>query len=468
MSVARDSRTAWLFRPVDASSVGAFRIMFGLIMVVEVYRYFALHRIRPAYITPDFHFKYLFFEWVQPWPGLGMFIHFAALGLLAALITAGLFYRLSAVLFFLAFSYVFLIDQARHLNHFYLVSLIAFLMCFVDANRWLSLDLKLLHRHAPATIPFWQLFLLRAQVFIVYFYAGVAKLNPDWLLRGEPVRGWLDGPLEPLRSGWVVGAIAWGAMLFDLSIGFLLIWRRTRPIGMVLALLFHLGNCYLHRIGIFPYFAFALTLLFLEPDWPRTLLRKLTSSSPVEADHETPPAPMRAPWVVPFLATYLAAQCLVPLRHWLYPGDVNWTEEGHRFSWRMKLRSKRSRMRVTVRDPASGREWHVDPEHHLSDDQAEEMEGRPDMVLQFAHLLRDHYRDYYGVSSPEVFIRDVCTLNRRPGRDLIRPDVNLAIVPRSLGPATWIIRQPAAAPVGDERAPRYPPLRLESEPRAPD
>jgi vitamin K-dependent gamma-carboxylase len=429
----------WLFSPVDAASLACFRILFGATLCWEAYRYIANRWVREYYITPTFQFKYLFFEWVHPWPGMGMYWHFAALGLLAALIALGLFYRLAAVLFFLGFTYVFLLDQARHLNHFYLVCLVSFLICFVDGARCCSLDRVLFRRRGPETVPFWQLFLLRAQMFVVYFYAGVAKLNEDWLLRGEPVRGWLDGPLEPLRSTWVVFAIAWHAMFFDLAIGFLLISRRTRAVALVLAFAFHLGNKLVLSIGIFPYVAFALTLLFLEPDWPRALLRRLGWGA------ASPPEPLtqeRRPWVLAFIGTYLAAQLLLPLRHWLYPGDVNWTEEGHRFSWRMKLRSKRSRITVTLRDPRTGREWPIDPLDFLTDKQLEEMEGRPDMAVQFAHHLREHFRLTTGMERPEIRIRDLCSLNRRPPRDLIDPERNLAETPRDLWSADWILRYP--------------------------
>ncbi len=234
MTDALLKKTDWLFRPVHAASTGAFRVMFGVLMLVEVYRYFANGWIHQHYIAPNFQFKYLFFEWLHPWPGIGMYIHFSALGVLAVLIALGLFCRAAMVLFFLGFSYVFLLDQGRYLNHFYLICLVAFLMCFTDAHRWLSLDRRLSRRKEPAAIPFWQLFLLRAQLFVVYFYAGVAKLNPDWLNRGEPLRTWLFGPVDGPgaellpRIGWMVYFIGWAALLFDLSIGFLLIWRRTR------------------------------------------------------------------------------------------------------------------------------------------------------------------------------------------------------------------------------------------------
>lgn len=133
----------------------------------------------------------------------------------------GFWYRLSATLFFLGFTYVFLLEQARYLNHFYLISLISFLMIFVPAHRAFSIDA--LSGARSATAPAWALWLLRAQIGIPYFYGGLAKLNGDWL-RGEPMRVWMaSGTDFPLIGPWftderVVFLFAYGGLLIDLLV----------------------------------------------------------------------------------------------------------------------------------------------------------------------------------------------------------------------------------------------------------
>ena len=107
-----------LFEPVDIASLVFFRIAFGVVIIYEVWLQFSRGWIKLDYIDPDYHFSYYGFGWVQQWPGNGMYFHFLALGVMGACIALGLWYRIATVLFFLGFTYVFLLDQALYLNHF--------------------------------------------------------------------------------------------------------------------------------------------------------------------------------------------------------------------------------------------------------------------------------------------------------------------------------------------------------------
>jgi vitamin K-dependent gamma-carboxylase len=436
-----------------------FRIAFGALMVWEVLRYFAADRIRRFYLAPDFLFTYFGFEWVRPWAGDGMTIHFALLGALGLFILSGLAYRLSAALFFLGFTYVFLLDQSRYLNHFYLICLFSFLMIFVPAHRRWSLDALLGLTRRSEDAPAWGLWLLRAQIGLVYFFGGVAKLNNDWL-QGEPMRRWLAERAEwstlgpSLGSEAMVWVFAYGGLLFDLLVTPALLWRRSRPWAFAIAVMFHLTNAFVFRIGIFPWFMIAATTLFFEPDWPRRWLRRggMRALPPLSAQSDLPLSIAARSTVLGLIALYLAVQLLVPLRHHIYPGDVSWTEEGHRFSWRMKLRSKEGVTEYFVTDPARQDTRVVDPARYLSPSQVNEMSTRPDMILQFAHFLASEARRE-GASAVEVRVMARVSLNGRQPHLLIDPRVDLAAQPRNLGSASWIM------PLGE------PLLRKSEEPR---
>lgn len=420
---------ASLMTPVDASSIAVFRILFGAIMIWEVTRYFEYDRIGRYYIEPTFFFPYEFFPFISPLPGTLMYWVFFAMGIFALGVTVGFFYRASAILFCLTYTYVFLIDKTDYNNHYYLIILVSFLLILVDADRWAALDRWHNPKLSIEQVPFWNVFILRAQIFVVYFFGGVAKLNPDWLV-GQPIGAWLNnrahypvlGPF--FASEWAGLIFGYGGLLFDLSIGFLLIWRPTRFLAFLLILYFNLMNAWLFSIGIFPYMMIATTILFVEPDWPRHILRLPWRAMPKFEPRRVIPY---RPWVVGFVTVYMALQILIPLRHFLYPGEVSWTEEGHRFSWHMKLRSKSGRAAFTMIDPRTDQIWPVDISQDLTDRQSEKMAGRPDMILQYVRYLETKFIQA-GVEEPIIKVEAWASLNGRPYQYLIYPTIDLTKV----------------------------------------
>jgi len=204
--------------------------------------------------------------------------------------------------------------------------------------------------------------------------------------------------------------------------------------------LFHGLNALLFHIGVFPWLMMAATTIFFAPDWPRRLRLLPPRRLP---DPSIEPSPPRARAMLAAVAAYLVLQVTIPLRHFAYPGNVSWTEEGHRFSWHMKLRDKDASARFLVADPAQGRSWTVKPSNHLTRLQSSKMAAQPDMILQFAHHLAGRLRRA-GHHRVEVRAWVTASLNGREPQPLIDPTVNLAAQPRGVRPATWILplRQP--------------------------
>lgn len=430
-----------LIKPTDAASLATFRVLFGALMVWEVYRYHDYGRIYRYYIEPKFYFPYELFPFVAPLPGQGMYLLFFIMGLSALGIALGFFYRVSAVTFFLTYTYVFLIDKAQYNNHYYLISLIGFLLIFIDAHRWASIDQLLRPGLQSEIIPFWHLLILRAQVFVVYFFGGVAKLNPDWLA-GEPIRSWLrnraDYPVAGPFFDSEMGAyfFAYGGLMFDLFIGVLLLWKPTRLLAFIGVLFFNLTNKWLFSIGIFPYAMIAATILFVEADWPRRVLRRARVAMP-----ETIPGSYVAykPWAISFVTVFLALQILLPLRHWLYDGNVSWTEEGHRFAWHMKLRGKDADVRFFVTDPETEITWEIDPRQNLTSRQLSKMATRPDMIIYYVHRLEETL-EANDIHDPIIYVESWASLNGRPYQPMVDPNYNLAEVPETIvAPYDWLI-----------------------------
>ncbi|MCG6971346.1 MAG: HTTM domain-containing protein [Gammaproteobacteria bacterium] len=447
-----------LFTPVDASSITVFRIGFGIIMLWDTWRYYAKGWVEAYYIQPDFYFKYHGFEWVHPWDGDGMLIHFAVMGLCAFLIVVGAFYRLAIIVFTLAFSYVFLLDQTRYLNHFYLVILFSILLCIIPAHRQYSVDAWLRPRLRSATLPAWTLWLLRVQMEIVLIFAGLVKINPDWL-QLQPLKMWLAERSDfPFGLGylftqdWSVGIAAYGVIALHIIGAPLLLVKRTRLAVFCVYAAFHCLNHFVFYIGIFPWFTLFASLLFFEPDWPKRLWAGLRQKWPLRLHlltprnhphsgsqtYNTPAAQQHL--TLAFVALWAASQIFIPLRHLLYPGNVSWTEEGHRFAWQMKLRDKDGWVDFYVVDADNpGNITHVPPQWFLTPKQARKMAGRPDMILQFAHFLAAHWREHYAMANPQVYASAFVSLNGRPPTLLIDPTRDLTKVERSLWPADWIV-----------------------------
>ena len=443
----------YLLAPVDGASLAVFRICFGLLMLGDVWQYWINGWITSDYVEPTFHFTYFLFPFVRPWPGDGMYWHFGVLGLLAVLMAVGLCYRLAAWGFFFAFTYLFLLDKTYYLNHNYLICLLSFVLAIVPAQSAWSLDAWRQRKETgpptlpiqacyDGTVPHWSILLLRTQVTLVYFFAGIAKLNHDWLVRDEPLHLWLRARahwfLVPpmLETPGGLHLMTYGSTLFDLSVGFLLWGRRTFWPAAAGVLVFHLLNSYLFPIGVFPWLMLATLVLFRRPGWPRRCFRGAAPNIPA---HAPSPASVRQTTALVLLHLYLAVQLLVPMRHWLYPGNVSWTEQGHRFAWHMMLRHKDIRtFAMSLTDPRTEARRLIDPCEYLTRRQLREMSRRPDMILQFAHHVADLEEARTGVR-PVVNARVVASLNARPYQELIDPTVDLAAEPDSLAPAQWIV-----------------------------
>jgi hypothetical protein len=458
---------AALFKPVDISFLIFFRILFGGIMLWEVCRYFMHDWITRYYVDPVITFTYYGFSWVKPWPGRGMYFHFFVLGLAAACVMAGFFYRIAAPVFFLAFTYSFLLDQTRYLNHLYLVCLISFLMCFLPAERAGSVDALLRPKIRSAVVPAWTLWLLRAQLGIPFFYGGIAKLNSDWIHGGEPMRIWLS-PLTKVpafghlfAAEWLVYSFVIGGLMLDLLVVPLLLWRRTRLFGFLAAVAFNLINAVIFDIGIFPWLMLGVLLIFFPPDLLRRIARSFISPPTEEslgvqpsqvsiaaqaiAETSRPLSVTSQGLVVGLLALYLIVQLVFPLRHYLYPGNVSWTEEGHNFAWHMKLRTKSGEAIFTVTHPQTGQTWIIKPAGYLKSHQLMKMTTKPELILQFGHHLAEEKRRE-GYAGVEVRAHVIVSLNGREPQLLIDPNVDLAKEEVSLMPARWIV--PLTTPLG--------------------
>ena len=380
-----------------------------------------------------------------------MYIHFALIGLASLCVALGFRYRLSIIAFFLLFTYVELIDKTTYLNHYYWVSLASLLMIFLPLNRYASMDAWRNPSLRADTVQAWVVWALRAQVGVVYFFGGIAKLNPDWLLRGQPMRIWLYnssdlfliGPL--LREEWVAFAMSWCGAAFDLTIVGWLLWRRSRPLAYAVLVVFHVATWLLFPIGMFPWIMIFASLIFFSPDWPhrlkaRVLGRREPPSEPVTGEGDDVSPSRRVIAAAALALVVVLAQFATPLRHWAYPGNVRWNDEGYRFSWRVMLTEKTGHVRFRVTLPTLAETRLVYPEDYLTPIQTERMAYQPDMILATARLIADDFRSLDGAA--EVRADAFVSFNGRPVARFVDPAVDLARIEPGIWPKRWVLPAP--------------------------
>jgi len=453
-----------LTAPRDIAALAVFRMLIGGLMCVGVLRFMVNGWIERLYVEPEFHFKYWGFAWVQVPTETGLYLLYSGIALTAFMVAIGAFYRFSIMAFWCLFTYAELMDVTTYLNHYYFISVLTLIMCFLSPHRAWSVDAWRRPSIRSATLPAWQTWWLRFQVGLLYFFAGWAKFESDWLLHAQPLNIWLPphgglpllGPL--LEMPWVHYAFSWFAFLFDtLIIGFML-WRRTRPYAFVLILVFHYFTHLFFNIGLFPFIMVFSVLVFFESDWPRKLARFLRMPLPPTTGVDAAAGTQRWRPATAFCATAILAFCsiqaLLPLRQWAYPGTVLWHEQGMRFSWRVMLREKSGSLEYRVVLGPERTVVLVSPHEYLTEEQYREMAGQPDLILQLAHHIRDEFLAK-GYAPVEVYAESLVSLNGRAAQAMIDPQADLARTEAGLSRASWITAPPDGPP------PLHRPLRLE-------
>lgn len=427
----------WLFEPVHPAPLGAARILFGLILAIQCWRISEyLAEILPL---STYHVHYPLLRWLDVLPPEGMWLVLATTAGAALLVAAGVLFRPATVVTTAGWTYLFLVDQGHYNNHYYLLSLFGGLLAFTHADEWGSVR-HVLGGHRPRPIARWEAALPRAQLVIVYFFGGLAKLDPDWL-RARPLEIWFDqrahwrgvGPL--LAHPVTVLLFSWGGLIFDLVIGFALWWKRTRLWAIPPLILFHVANHFLWDIGIFPWFMIGATVLFFERPAPRDH----ASAAPHEPGGTLGAARPRL--VIAGLTLYLAIQLAAPFRHHLYPGHPGWSGIGDLFSWRMMLSDRVGAVKVLVSVPERGQIGGVDLRGYVNFRQFRAMAKAPATFCDFAHFVRDEMKRNAGIDGAELRVVLWRQLNGRPYQKAIDDSVDLANVrcPTFTEPV-WITR----------------------------
>ena len=412
--------------------------------------------VEEQYLKPVFHFSYWGFFWVRVLPAPEIYVIFSVMILASLAIIVGYFYRIATVVFFLTFTYVELIDKTYYLNHYYFVSLVAFLMCFLPAHRNFSFDVFRNPTIKKEFVSGYCVDILKFQIACVYFFAGIAKINYSWLIDAMPLRLWLPAqnniPFvgDLFTQTWVAYVFAWVGMAYDLSIPFLLLNRKTRLPAYVILLIFHGLTGYFFQIGVFPLVMSMCTLIFFSDNFHSRLLTNyqkiisLGNTAHFQASFKLPLKNLNLTTrknlrlTTTVLLIYISIQLFFPFRYLMYPGSLFWTEKGYRFSWRVMLVEKAGTATFRVRNNANGAEFDVDNAQYLNQHQEKQMSFQPDMMLQYAKYLGSIFKTK-DIKDISVYCECYVTMNGKPSQLIIDPKTDLLKVEDNLLVGNWIL-----------------------------
>lgn len=430
-----------LFKQVDNSPLIVFRVLFGLLITIEAWGAILTGWVRRTLVEPEFTFNFIGFDFLQPLPGLGMYFYFGVMGLFGVFVMLGFKYRFSVIAYTLLWTSVYLMQKTSYNNHYYLLILLLIFMCIVPAQRYFSIDAKQNPSIRSIKMPNWVVIFIIGQIWIVYTYASLAKLYPDWLdgtfpqllMKGK-AHYWLVGDL--LQEPWVHMSICIFGILFDLLVVPLLLWKPTRKAMFIASIFFHLFNSIVFQIGIFPYMSLAFTVFFFPKDY---INRKFLKLKPFYSDSEIK-IPQLAPYFKGFLLIWFTTQLLLPIRHHFIQGNVFWTEEAHKMSWRMMLRAKGGYAGFKIKNLNTGKTENVDLEKYLTTKQRRNL-LKPDGIYQFTQKLKKEYAEKD--ITIEIYARVKVSLNGRTPEFLVDPKLDLTSIEWNyFWHNEWILPQP--------------------------
>ena len=429
----------WLYKNIDNTALVVFRIIFGALIFLESIGAIFTGWVHANLINPQVYFSFIGFEWLQPLPGYGMYFYYGIMGLCGLGVMLGFKYRYSLGLFTLLWIGSYLMQKTSYNNHYFLLILLCILMLIVLAHHYASIDTKLNPNLKKTYMPAWAKWILILQMWIVYTYAAVAKMYPDWLDLSVVtllMKGKASYPLVGalLQENWVIAFVSYAGIMYDLLIIPLLLYKPTRKWAFAASLVFHLFNSIVFQVGIFPYLSLAFILFFFEAE---KINRIFLKKKPFY-NGEGYTYPKQKLLFQTLFISYFIYQVLMPLRHWVIPGNVLWTEEGHRMSWRMMLRSKSGFIRYTIKDKDTKQVLPIDWRQYLTPKQQRHIATHPDCIWQYAQFLHKQMKEKgHNVT---VHASSLVSVNGNKRQELIDKTVDLAAVEWNyFGHNSWIL-----------------------------
>lgn len=435
-----------LYRQIDNSPLIIFRILFGLLFACESFGAIATGWVRDNLVDVKFTFSHIYMDFLQMLVGPQMYVYFFLMGCVSVAVMLGYRYKWTMPLLTVLWAGAYFLQKTSYNNHYYMLLVICVYMCFLPANRYASLDVKHNRVDQELSMPTYISWIFIFQVGMLYIYGTVAKLYPDWL-DGTFTKLMYQGASIPdvfinvFTQDWFAITIAYLGIIFDGLVVFLLLNKRTRTLAVIASLVFHLFNSITLHIGIFPYFALSFAVFFYEPEQVRSWFfkKKPVLDKAVLATVQ-PSAFSLRPSVKYFLLSFMFIQLVLPLRHYFIKGDVLWTDEGHRLSWRMMLRSRAGYTNYITENKKTGERKYYDIEDVLTHKQLARLSS-PDMIWQMAQRIKNEYKAKG--ENVAVYAESYVSINNRELSKFVDSTVDLGAVSWDyFSHCEWILEKP--------------------------
>lgn len=426
-----------LLRPVPIYPLVLLRVLFGSGLFLWTIWMMVSGNLVEMFSEPLYFFHYDGLEWLKPIPFPGMVLVFGLMAALALFISAGFYFRISCALFLLGICYFTFIDRAQYLSYYYYLIVLLAMLMVSPAHRVFSFDLLKNPTLRVDYVPLWVIRAFQIQVIMLFYFAGMAKLNADWLLLGQPIGLWLttffevDATNPYFASGAVLPLVlSWLLILFDFIIPPFLFDTRTSGKAIRLLAVVQITAWLFFPTGFFPWLVLFSCSIFVSP-WPaHDLISRISYflndfyRFPPEVFEKKSELALtyRNKFMIPFiLGLFMVLQVGLPVFLFLKWGSQTWEDKAFRFSWDIRLLEKKSTLSFFIVNKESGIKNEVLPENYLNNKQLSRVSSDKELIVKFAeHLQNTACSDC--IERPEIYVQSSLSLNGKSPMKLFESD----------------------------------------------
>jgi hypothetical protein len=397
-----------LFVPVSINPLILFRVAFGAALFIWALGMLLSGEVYHQYVEPHFFFHYRNFQWINPFPEVIMYLIFVVLSIASVMIALGWHFRLSVLTFVLLLFYVVLIDKAAYLSYYYFMLLLLILLLFSPAHRMFSIDIIRKPNLRADYVPKWCILAFQLQIIAVFYFAGMSKLNSEWLFAGSPVNIWINELLQYWDVEIGVGVfstlsiiISWVLILYDFLMPQFLLDKRTSTKAFGIVVIVQLFGFILFPVGYFPFLIIFSSVIFLNEKRIYLLISRVSYFLYDIFQFKTEIFKARGGIMINYrnkklfpilISIFFAAQIIFPVALFLKWGSKKWATSAFQFSWQLFINHKEGNLTAWYFLNDGKTMQKIDLNDYLTPQQKQRMLSDPNLIMQFVEFVNNEYK----------------------------------------------------------------------------